>query len=437
MAKKKAPHTTLHTGHIPKLYAYAKQGTVTPTVLERYTGEEWVYFGKRNLWPEDMRSLADNCGPLERCVHTTALMIAGNGVKFYDKAGKEVEEARTVLNDELLKDTTEEAFLYSLAYDVAMMNACTINVRRAAGGDIVRLDHLDVTRFRSGVLGEDGKPSRYYWCSNWARQREGARFAPKPLEVYNDSVKAEAVIYSRGYRQGSMGDVYSIPWWIGAINAAEVWAKIDAYNATQIDTGFSASVHLHTYTNRPDSELDTYDEKVMRAYSGARGRGIFHTYGTPEEGAPLLTKLDRGDHAGELDEIRDGAERVIYNAYGMPGILMGIETKTGMDGASKALSQAQAQVQAMLIRPKQQLITKALVRVLNDKGLTNVWEGKFDQMDIVEPGKDEVFARMAAMAAMDKNEYRVRELDLPPREGDEWSKPLNSGGNAPTDTPAQ
>ena len=140
-----------------------KQGTVVPTVIERYTGDPWIYFGKRNLWPEEMRELAFNCGPLERSMHTLAMMIAGNGVKFYDREGNELEDAKGVFINELLKDTTEEDFLFACAYDIAFLNSCSIVVRRELGGEIARLDQgqLMIPIMQGdpewfGVVGESG-----------------------------------------------------------------------------------------------------------------------------------------------------------------------------------------------------------------------------------------------------------------------------------------
>ena len=80
-------------GHIPKMYAYAKPVSSTPVVAENYTGMEYVYFGKDNLYPERMLELARNCAPLGTRFHALALMIAGNGVKFYTRGGEEIEEA--------------------------------------------------------------------------------------------------------------------------------------------------------------------------------------------------------------------------------------------------------------------------------------------------------------------------------------------------------
>lgn len=440
MAKKKQVEAMAERvdfeGHIPKLMAYMKQGSVVPVVQTQYTGDPWVNFGKRNLWPEELLELILNCAPLSRSVHSLALLIAGNGVKFFDKDGKEVEEARDVLNDELLSETTEEDFLFSCAYDIASLNAPSIVVRRGLGGDIVRIDHLDVSRLRSGKLGIEGRPESYYWSTDWSRRSTDERYRPEEIPRYQgDEKKFErSVIYGKSYMPGRRGDEYAIPWWTGVIKAAEVWAKVDRFNQTQIDTGFMAGMHLHTFTNRPDDQLKLYDERVMNAYSGAAARGIWHTYGTPAEGAPELTPIPFTSYAGQMDEIRNGAASVIYSGYGIPGALVNELTKTGMDGAGTALIQAKALVEAMLVKPKQQLLTKTLVRILNDKGLENVWEARIDPIDFIDQGKDEVMARQAYLRSMTVNEYREMELDMPALKDDRGGKLLIESGSAPAET---
>ena len=56
---------------------------------------------------------------------------------------------------------------------------------------------------------------------------------------------------------------------------------------------------------------------------------------------------------------------------------------------------------------------------MNDKGLTEVWEARIDQIDLVEPGNDEVLGRQAVLRSMTINEYRERELELETIDGGE------------------
>jgi hypothetical protein len=391
--------------------AYLKEGTSAPVVSERYTGNPWVYFGADNLFLENMRTLADNCVPLQRCVEMAAMFIAGKGIKFYDQEGNEIPAAQAKFQ-EWMKDTTEEEFLYATALDIALANAKSWVLRRGFGGALVRVDHLDVVRLRSGKL-TDGKITDYYWSSDWNKigPRGGSvedRYRPITLPAFTTERKeAKSVMYSKTYKQNR--DYYGEPWYLAAVQDCEVWAKVPNFNKVQIDTGFRASVHLHTFINADTKDLEQYDKDIENAYTGSNGRGIFHTFGMPEEGAPQLTALERGDHAGELDTIRDNAEKVIVRAYGIPDILYRMDTSGGLSSQGSALKAALEQFQTTFVEPKQQIICRDLVRLMNEEGI-EVWEAEIEGLEVFEEDTNESMVRLRSMTI---NELRD-EMDMPP-----------------------
>ena len=75
MAKKETIELKAKTG---SMYAYLRQGSVAPFIREeRWTTDPWIWHGRKNLFPEYIRALVDNCGPLERCITMLAQFIAG------------------------------------------------------------------------------------------------------------------------------------------------------------------------------------------------------------------------------------------------------------------------------------------------------------------------------------------------------------------------
>ena len=412
-----------HDGFIPKIYAYANAPTVAPRVDELYKADKWVWFGKRNLWPEQMNDLATNNAILGRCFSLLAVLIAGKGVKFYDKKGDVIEEASNVF-DSWMEDTTQEDFLYATAYDIAFLNGKAWVPRRSATNDIVKVDHLDVMRLRSEPLDKDGNVPGYWWSASWQNHRRDDRFAPVSLPKFKvNGTDKRSVMYTKPYAPGQ--DVYAKPWWTGCVKAAEVWNMIDWYDQSEIDNGFTPTVHLHTYTNKPEDQLREYDKRVQMAYTGTKGRAVFHTYGTPTEGKPEITIVAKGNSAGTLAEIASRCERTIAKAYGMPLPLIGLDFSTGMDGAGAALEQATAQLMKMLVLPKQQLITKDLVKLMNAAGLTDVWEARIEQVELQDDGLDSRSLGAAYLAAVTKDEHRVDVLGMKELGGEEGGKFLN------------
>lgn len=424
---------------IPKFYAYLKEGTNAPLVEERYTGNPWVYFGADNLFLENMRTLADNCVPLQRCIEMTAAFIAGRGIRFVDEEGNEVQAAQDKFQ-EWMTDTTEEDFLHATALDIALANTKSWVVRRGFGGGIVRVDHLDVSRLRSGKLME-GKVRNYYWSANWkevgARGRAVQRYRPIELPAFTFDEKApSAVMYSKTYKQNR--DYYGEPWWLPAVADAEVWAKVPVFNKTQIDTGFKPTVHLHTFISADTKDLEQYDRDIEDAYTGANGRGIFHTFGTQDENAPVLNRLERGDHAGELDTIRDMAETVIVRGYGVPDLLYRMDVVGGLTSAGNAMKAATDQFMEGFVKPKQQMIVKDLVRLMNAEGIA-VWNAEIKPLQMFDDAAEVEGVRLRSMTI---NELR-EDMDLPALEDQRGdiipgliSQPMRDDlGKVPVDTP--
>ena len=396
--------------------AFLKDGSVAPYVTEEITREKWVWFGADNLAPERWRELADNCVPLGRCVDTAALFIAGGGVRFVDEQGEEIEQAHARFQ-EWMADSTEEEFLYRTALDVALLNAYAWDIVPLKGGRKVgRIRHRDSTRLRIGKPSQDGKVNEYWYSNDWTLYRTRQRYKPTPLEVfrYSDEMIGKAgTLYAKTYKQGK--DFYGEPWWLVATADAEVWAKVPRFNATQLDTGFSPTVHLHLLTERDEKDIDKLYDNIVDSYQGATGQGIFLTFGREGENV-TLTKLERGDHAGELDLMRTNAEKVVVRAYGMPNVLYGMDdVSSGMDGASAALEQAVQQFQRTFVEPRQAMITAHLCKLMILDGI-KVWDCEIAPLNIVDAKVDQVQDRMAYMRAVTVNEHREMRLELPPLE---------------------
>jgi hypothetical protein len=398
-----------------RFLSYMKQGTNAPQVVERYTGNPWVYFGANNLFPEAMRTLADNCVPLSRCVEMAAMFISGDGIKFKDREGNELEAAQKLFQS-WLADTTEEAFLYATAMDVALLNTLSWQVRRAAGAGIVRLDHIDVSRIRAAEM-KDRRIPAYWFSSDWSRvgTRGGAEDRYRPIEIPAYDPKKPAPIelwYAKTYKQGR--DYYGEPWYLSAVPDCEVWAKVPVFNRTQIDTGFKPTIHLHLPYSGDPKEVDKVIDDIRDAYTGANAEGLFCTFGLPGEVGATLTPIERGDRAGELDLIRDNAERVIVRGYGVPDILYRMDTTGGLTSQGSALKAAMDQFQSTFVEPKQKLITRSLVKLLNDAGMADVWEAEIEELEVFE---EESYTEKIMLTAMTVNEIRD-EMDMPPLDDD-------------------
>lgn len=372
-----------------------------PSVLaDKHSGEDFVRFGRHNLFPEFCRGLADNCAPLDACIETMGQYIAGDGFEFLDLKEKPIEEAHAKW-EELCGDAGPELLLESCSLDAALMNAHSLEVVYNSMGQPAAIHHMDVTRVRSGKKAEDGSVKNYYFSSNWERYKQ-AEYKPVTLPAFGERAP-KVVLYSRRYKQ--LRDYYGEPHWLAVMADAEVLTRIPVFNRTQIDTGFRASTWAHIETNQDDADVEAMDESFEMIYTGENGKNYMVTVGAPGEKL-TITKLERGDHAGELDKTRAVSKEEIYHSYGIPPVLMGVDINTGMSGKGLAIEETLSMFQTMGVAPKQKPICYSAKLILRACGI-EVPVVRIKQRVPFQPAKDPVLGRQAFIGTVKVNEYRI------------------------------
>ena len=366
-----------------------REPTVAPFVpKDDPTQIPYVFHGMDNLYPEGLRKLVDNCAPVERSITQLSEFVAGKGPRFYDKDEKEIPAAAD-LWQEWMSETSEEEFMAQTAYDLSHGLGLTWAVRRAAGGKAVRLDHRSRFGFRAGKT-EGGKIPAMYWSNDW-REAEwnssNPKFKPEAIPTFDWTGKLihdEAIIFERQYHPTE--PVYGRIFWLGARRAAEVWVKVDNYNRTQIDTGFTGAVLLGTRFDGTDAQIEAHEERIENALTGSMGKALMVFTLGPDELEPFFQVLERGNHAGELDEIRTKSAEVIFETFGIPSLLMR-DRAEGLTSQRDAISIRLQQFQRTIVSTMQRLPGRALTRLMNMEGI-KVWETKFAPLEVFDPVQD-------------------------------------------------
>lgn len=363
--------------------------------------DKWVWRGKHNLFREFLRALADNCAPLNACVNTMGLYLAGKRLVFRDANGEEVDRAAAYWNS-LHAEEGEAHWRKAICKDIALLGDCSTEVLLARGGGFAAVYHLDAMRLRVGKKDETGRINHYYWSSNWEKHpKDKLKYPVTELPVFGTPgmrSEGKGVIYMREYHQGE--DYYGLPFYLPALTDAEVWASIAPFNRTQLQTGFRPAFHIHVVTNADPENAEELDASMEEIFTGFESRAYAITTGTKDE-APIITKLERGDHAGELDKMADRHAHVIYKACGIPPILMGDEVNTGLSGKGLALEQSITQFIRTQVQPRQYLMTDIAKRLVQLAGFADVVEVEVEQLSPFDAATD---------AALNRQSYLRRTL---------------------------
>lgn len=370
--------------------------------------DQWVWRGKHNLFREFLRALADNCAPLNACINTMGLYLAGKRIVFKDANGQEVEEAAAYWNGLHAQDG-EAHWRKAVAKDIALLGDCAYEVILAHGGGFSGVYHLDAMRLRSGKKDQaTGRVNSYYWCSNWEKHKgDKAKYPVIEIPAFGGPgmrAAGKGLLYARDYHQGE--DYYGLPFYLPALTDAEVFARIAHFNRTQLDTGFRPAFHIHAITNADTENTDELDTSIEEIFTGFDGRTYALTTGTRDE-APIITKLERGDHAGELDKMADRHEMVIYKACGIPPILMGADISTGLGSKALALEQSVTQFIRTVVQPRQYLITDGALRLVQLGGIRGVVSAEVEQLTPFEDANDQVLSRNAYLRSTLLWEHRA------------------------------
>lgn len=403
--------------------------------VDRLTGEKFALFGKYNLFPELLRGLTYNAAPLKTCVDTMTQFVAGEGVEFLVDDDKPDEKAAKLWAQLTFgsPDIIEE-----IAYNLVLMNARPWEIIYTGGGKIIEVASIDGVRLRAEKKDAEGVIPNWYWCDDWEKfGKDRTKYQAVPIPSFDVAGrKPKAIMYRRG--QGN--DYYPFPKWIAAMTDAEVWSRIPVFNRTQIDTGFRPAAHIHVFTNKDESQLTNLKREIEELLTGADAQTYAVTHGPTVEGAPVINKLERGDHAGELDNIGNRAELVIYKAFGLPPLLAGVDVNTGMSGKGLAIEQTLTMFQRTRIMPEQKLICRDIREIMRAAGYEpNIIRIK--QLSPFDAATDQVLNRQTYLARTTVNQDLIANGKQPLPKGDKRGDMLLiemlRGSVAATNDPAQ
>ena len=362
-------------------------------------GEEWVRFGRHNLFPEFCRGLADNCSPLNACVETKAQYIAGNGLEFLDENEKPIDSARAKWLELVGEET---ALLEATALDIALMNTMSWEVIYSQAGP-ASVHHIDVTRIRSAKKDAKGVVPGYYFSSNWAQARD-PKYKPVLIPAWDQQNDGKVIIYRKSYKQ--QRDYYGEPRWIAVMVDAEVLVRVPVFNRTQLDTGFRPAVHAALTTTTDDANLEELDENFELAFTGDTGKSwILSALSTGEK--LEFTKIERGDHAGELDKTRAVSKEEIFHSYGIPPILMGVNVNTGLSGKGLAITEELELFTNAKVKPDQKHIAESAKTILKACGI-DVPIVRVKTLVPFKPAQDPALVRQTYLRRVNVGEDRIQ-----------------------------
>jgi len=339
---------------VVKLSAYAE------TSYREYVqqGQEYVYYGKDNLYPQYLIDLYNSSPVHHALVISIATMIYGDGVQ-----GDEAIQEWVVSNkfdDELRKTCLDLKLQGGFIWEV---------VWNSEGNKILSVNHSPFEQWRAGQMDEDGNITRMFHCIDWS-QRNLHKITDWPIFNPLNSEEVQ-IIYCKPFTVGSM--YYPKPDYIGAINWVEVDKQVSIFHNNNLQNGMTPGFSIHFKNGiPPKTERDEIRRDLERQLTGARNAGkFFMTFSDGADTAPDVKPFDVNNASEQFQFVStESTDKIMIGHRVTSPALFGVKT-AGQLGTSQELAEAQVIFNKNVLQPYRSIINDHLITVLRWSGIGN------------------------------------------------------------------
>jgi hypothetical protein len=339
---------------VVKLSAYAE------TSYREYVqqGQEYVYYGKDNLYPQYLIDLYNSSPVHHALVISIATMIYGDGVQ-----GDEAIQEWVLSNkfdDELRKTCLDLKLQGGFIWEV---------VWNSEGNKILSVNHSPFEQWRAGQMDEDGNITRMFHCIDWS-QRNLHKITDWPIFNPLNSEDVQ-IIYCKPFTVGSM--YYPKPDYIGAINWVEVDKQVSIFHNNNLQNGMTPGFSIHFKNGiPPKTERDEIRRDLERQLTGARNAGkFFMTFSDGADTAPDVKPFDVNNASEQFQFVStESTDKIMIGHRVTSPALFGVKT-AGQLGTSQELAEAQVIFNKNVLQPYRSIINDHLITVLRWSGIGN------------------------------------------------------------------
>ena len=338
------------------------------------TRNDWVNFGKDNLYPNYLLDLFLGSAINGALVKSIGAMIYGEGLAATNvDENTDTKESWLRLN-ELLHNSDDEV-LKDLAMDLKLFGGCYVNcIWSRDRSKIAKITHIPAQYIRSGKM-VDGEIDTYYYSADWSRVRK-AEYKPRAYRAFSveDRSDASQILMIRDKNPALF---YGFaPDYVAATDWIQMELEIAQFHLSNITSGMTPSMHVGFSNGVPtDEERRTIERQLNAKFAGSGNAGkILITFNDGKETAPIIEPIQMNDAQNAWVEMQKSAVANILAGHRVVSpLLFGIRTDTGGGLGSNAdeLRDAYSLFNNTVIVPFQSTLLKGLEKIfrVNDINL--------------------------------------------------------------------
>jgi len=330
---------------------YAVQGSQFAALdlpeVKELNNKEWVYFGKKNLYPAQLVDLYNSSAMHRTAIDAKVAAITGEGFKFYGS---------TLVNS---KGETLDQVFDKCADDHQIFGAYALNVIWNRGGDrIAEIYHIPANKIRSGKLDEEDNVNEYYYSSDWANTRKYKPVTYAAFDMSNNKGdNASQILYVKGYNPET--DYYGLPSYVAALNDIELDARISRFHNANISNGLAPSLAINFRNGIPtEDEKQIIYREIEDTFSGENNAGrFFLLFSEPGKEAQITPIESANDDYYTTLEERVTSRILTAHRITSP-LLLGIRDGGGLGSNKDEILTAYAHFFSTVCQPIQKTLVK-------------------------------------------------------------------------------
>ena len=348
------------------------ESDVSPRIIE-VANKEYVEYGNAeyaNLYPQFLIDLYYGSSTHAAIVNATSDMVAGKSI--------EVSETQDLNNLVKIKkffaninsNENVNEMIKKVAFDYKLQGAFALNIvyNRAKNG-IAEVYHVPVERVRSGKANVMGRVEEYFISSDWSDIRNNEPVAVPAFNT-NDRTSPSQIMYVKSYSPNL--DLYGSPDYVAGCNWALIDSKISEYHLSSISSGFTSG-HFISFANGipTTQERNQIENNLKKKFAGAENAGkMILSFSDDKTRTPEITALGGNDQHLQYIALQELMVANVLTSHRVTSpMLFGIKSENGFGSNANELNDAFEIYINTVVKPMQEVILKALSKILAVNGM--------------------------------------------------------------------
>ena len=365
MSRKKQQNIPLtQTKKSPKILGYSfskdvsKAAPKEPSLTSEVLRDDWIPFGKNNLFPQELSELSRAASTHRAILSTKTTFSIGEGLITSNKALKALLEDVNVYGesmDDVAKKVISDYWKLGNAY-----------MEVVVGQGYINFFHQDGTTAR---VHKGGKHILLH--PDWEHARrfpDDMRKVPTYPDYKKDGEVYRSIIHFSDYE--STYYYYGMPDYCAALDHIRIANQIGVYNLTRFKNGFMPSAIVELNADMGEDEAQDFIDDAVAKLTGAGDNSKILFIAKNGDGDATNVQIINDTSDGSFMELQKITNDNIISAHRWNPALSGIQV-AGQLGNNQQILTAYDIAMSTVIKEPQQMFLKVLKKILKvERGIS-------------------------------------------------------------------